>query len=733
MDKPTPNLGLPKREEITCPQCNNIYSNPKQLPCLHVLCLECLNNLATTSAQDKIKCPICQIEVHVSDSSSMENLPNCLHVNNLLDILAIKEHHASSVTCVNCDQTVEEASYCFHCDRFWCQACLNAHNVLKENKLHRVLALKEIGDFEDVLKGSVTPVADPSSEQRDQSSEDMTALINDISRKLNASREPSRKITSCIHVLEENTRLLDYRSRTNKEDIQRTVNALILTLQQKEQELVAEVENQTIKAKEPLEKSKGELQEQLKQREQFISQIEALIQRCKTAGLLPSTKLIIDELFEGLQELEDPDMLSTTEWKTVTTFAKNNEIFQSLQSLGIGHLTTTKTATEANQCAVKWFQKATVGLEAEIEVITRSSEGKQCYCPGDYISLQLISAEDRNTVVETKITDYNNGSYKISFIPSEGGHHLPTIQVNGETVGGFPPLLINQRSYLPVKAIMDGIIETQTLQHNVFHRVAQASRPRSREMEEKTLKRPWGVTVNDKNEIFVTDLGNNRIVVFNEAGTFIRSFGHKVVKHPTGICINSKGMIFVVNRGNDKILLFNSKGEYVTTVHNGDLLKHPRGISLDPQGNIFVCDTGNKCVRFLSPNGSILKTIGKGGLQFPFDCLSHNGNVYVSDRDSLLIKVFSQNNGSILHEFGVQSLEPLGLAMDKTGHFLVSGIRSNYHRVYVFTMDGRPVTKFGGSFGGELGQLNTPTSVSVLTNGRIVVCDSLNSRLQVFA
>ena len=257
----------------------------------------------------------------------MENLPNCLHVKNLLDILAIKEHHASSVTCVNCDQTIEEASYCFHCDRFWCQACLNAHNVLKENKLHRVLALKEIGDFEDVLKGSVTPVAGPSSEQRDQSSEDMTALINDISRKLNASREPSRKITSCIHVLEENTRLLDYRSRTNKEDIQRTVNSLILTVQQKKQELVAEVENQTMKAKEKLEKSKGELPEQLKHREQFVSQIEALIQRSTIAGLLPSTKLIIDELFEGLQELEDPDMLPPLNGKVSLCLLKTKKSF----------------------------------------------------------------------------------------------------------------------------------------------------------------------------------------------------------------------------------------------------------------------------------------------------------------------------------------------------------------------------------------------------------------------
>ena len=97
---------------------------------------------------------------------------------------------------------------------------------------------------------------------------------------------------------------------------------------------------------------------------------------------MENPKLIIDELFEGLQELEDPDMLSTTEWKSLTMFAKNKEIFQSLQSLGIGDLATKETTTEANQCSVKWFQTATAGLEAEIEVITRNSEGKQCYCPG---------------------------------------------------------------------------------------------------------------------------------------------------------------------------------------------------------------------------------------------------------------------------------------------------------------------------------------------------------------
>ena len=35
----------------------------------------------------------------------------------------------------------------------------------------------------------------------------------------------------------------------------------------------------------------------------------------------------------------------------------------------------------------------TAGLETEIEMIKRNSEGKQCYCPADYIDVVIISSE----------------------------------------------------------------------------------------------------------------------------------------------------------------------------------------------------------------------------------------------------------------------------------------------------------------------------------------------------
>ena len=71
--------------------------------------------------------------------------------------------------------------------------------------------------------------------------------------------------------------------------------------------------------------------------------------------------------------------------------------------------------------------------------------------------------------------------------------------------------------------------------------------------------------------------------------------------------------------------------------------------------------------------------------------------------------------------------EPLRLALYRLGNlFISSGNFSSDHRVIVYTLEGRFVTAFGGSRGGELSQFGKPTNVTVLTNGRVVVCEFEN-------
>ena len=734
MDVPTLMHNL--KEEVTCSVCIHLYKEPKQLPCLHIFCLECLNDLARTSARHgKIKCPLCQIEVAVPEKGTMETLPDCFYLKNLLDILAIKECSSSKVTCGNCEKKSEEASYCFHCGGFWCNACLDAHNILRANKEHRVLALKDFQDkdYEDVLKRPAFCSKELHEKKvlkfyckecevpackncvtLEHSKHDVEhleitarAVKNSIASKLDTAKKSSNIISNSIRKLEEHSLLIEERSQIVKGHIQQTVKSLILTLEQQERELITKVENQTKEEQEKLKKDKGKLQDQLKKKEETISQVDHLLGR-STGPELVRTKTFMNELF---QELHEPqDMPLTFERKIPNTvFLKNQEIFEILEEAKLGRLH--ETETDANQCSVEGFQEATAGLETQFEVITRNSEGEQYYCPGDYIAVGIMSTQGGKVASKTRIDDKNDGSYAVSFIPSEAGQHSVTVQINGEKMGEFPPVYINERSFMPVRFIGEGSIDGET------------------------LLSPWGVAVNNSNEILVTDLSNNRILVLDEKGEFIRSFGQNLVNEPTGISIGNDGRTFVVSRGNDRILLFDPNGEYVSTVDNAGSLKEPRGISLDSQGNIIVCDAGNKCVKFFNPDGYNLRKIGVGRLQMPLDSLSHKDKVFVSDRKAHRIKVYN-TNGRFLYEFGKRGTgdgelnSPTGLAVDKTGHLLVCSLGN--HRVQVFTLDGKFVTKFG-EYGQELGQINSPSSVSVLKSGHIVVCEFKNNRLQLFA
>ena len=741
MDVPTLMYNL--KEEVSCSVCMQLYTNPKQLPCLHIFCLECLNNLARTSARSgKIKCPLCQREVDIPESGTLDTLPNCFHMKNLLDILAIKECDTAKVTCGNCEMKREEASYCFHCGKFWCNDCVNAHNILRENREHRVLALKDFKDkdFEDVLKRPVfcqkelhdkeilkfyckecdIPVCQTCVivDHNKHDVEHLEVAARDVKKsitsKLAAARESSNAI-SCNYNTgekERKSRLIDDCSNNNKERIRQTVESLISILHQKEQELIAEVENERKIAQEELRKTADAFENFLRKREGSISNIEALVERSTGADLVRrSTKENIDELFQGLQEQQD--MPSTTERKVYSkVFVKNEAVSTVLEESVIGRLE--QSVTEAKQCFIHTFTSATAGLATETEVITRNSEGEQYYCAGDYITVQLISVnQDLNSnciAEEVKIVDWQNGRYTVSYIPSESGQHLLTVQVNGEYITKFLPIEIKERCFKPLKFIGE------------------------RAIEGRKMRKPWGITANDSNEIFSSDIRNQRIVVFNENGEFIRSFGQNTLKCPNGVVFDNKGRIFVGNRDDNKILVFGQNGEYISTFHNGSSLSEPRGISFDATGNLIVCDAGNKCVRFFSPDGSIFKTIGSGRLRMPIDCVCHNSKVFISDREANLIKVYN-NNGRFLYEFGTYGTgdgelnHPTGLAVDKMGHLLVCSLDN--HRVQVFTLDGKFVAKFG-EYGKELGQMNSPSSISVLKSGRIVVCEFENNRLQIF-
>ena len=81
---------------------------------------------------------------------------------------------------------------------------------------------------------------------------------------------------------------------------------------------------------------------------------------------------------------------------------------------------------------------------------------------------------------------------------------------------------------------------------------------------------PWGVAVNNRNEVAVTEPNNHRVSVFSSSDdTHLRSFGRKGRNQgefnlPSGITFNNNGNIIVADSNNNRVQVFSRNGEFLT-------------------------------------------------------------------------------------------------------------------------------------------------------------------------
>ena len=255
---------------------------------------------------------------------------------------------------------------------------------------------------------------------------------------------------------------------------------------------------------------------------------------------------------------------------------------------------------------------------------------------------------------------------------------------------------------------------------------------------------PWGVAVNNRNEIAVTEGNNHRVSVFSSDGTQLRSFGRKGRKQgqfnwPTGIAFDNHGNIVVADQNNNRVQVFSGNGEFLTKFgekgKRDHQLHNPEGLSVTSNGDIIVADAGNELIKIFSPPGQFKRKFGgQGPCCFPYHCIKTKQYFIVSAWGEHCIKVFDLE-GNFVFKFGKKGNKegefkrPGYLSVNRDGHLMVCD--SGNHRVQVFEQSGKFVLKFGTE-GSETGEFDWPVSTANLSDGRIVVSDKNNSRIQIF-
>jgi DNA-binding beta-propeller fold protein YncE len=175
----------------------------------------------------------------------------------------------------------------------------------------------------------------------------------------------------------------------------------------------------------------------------------------------------------------------------------------------------------------------------------------------------------------------------------------------------------------------------------------------------------------------------------------------------------------------------------VATIYGdqANTLNSPRKVHAD--GNeVFVTDTGNHRVMVFDHNGNFVRKFGDvgeegsdGRLASPFGIVVVGGDVYVSDAALSKVAVFSRD-GTFKRYFGE---EVIGKAVDiahLSGKLYFADVLK--HQIVVTDMDGSELLRFGKPGKGGEGYFWFPNGVKPLTDGRILVADMNNSRVQVF-
>ena len=744
-------------EEVSCSVCMCKFTDPKQLPCLHSFCLHCLNGIQRTSANlDVIACPECRQEFRVPGNGNLQALPTNFRINSLLDVLAIKECNTSGVKCGNCDKKSEHSFYCFQCCAFWCDDCIGLHNGIRANKEHHALALKDFQDedFENILNRPAF-CGKPGHEKKEleffcKSCEvaicySCVATIHDghpkilldeaaNERKLHikASIESQKQIA--LQKKEEISRIqancvnIEAQVDCVKKDAQMFVDSLIAALEAKKKDIFNDVDKKANETLQLLGAHQLEAESQVAEIETAIEKAEQLLKRRSNAEI---TKLDTNTIFQG--EYNDKGQVEC-DFKNLRhfVFIQNEMLMDKVNSEGIGSFRSFLSETVAQQSIAdgKGIKEATVGLKAHIVLTTRTADGVQCYKERDFLKVKIRNRHGHDCATEVSVEDNTDGTYRISYFAKETGTCEALVKVNGEHVRGSPfKVQIKARKYESVL--------TFGQQGSSFGRFV----------------RPWGVAVNERDEIAVTDRGNHRVQIFDSEGTFLRSFGRKGDKggefdEPCGIAFHNDNII-VVDRNNHRVQVFSTQGKFLYQFGgNGNLDHHlylPLGLSLNGEGNIIVADPRNESVKIFSPWGQLLRKIDRAdSLEWPFHCFQYDKFLIVSDRDPRQdlnkqeeadpsIKVIDRKKG-LLFKFGKGGTRDgefvfLGcLSVNKAGHLIVCDTLND--RVQVFDMSGRFLAKFG-TYGSGKEEFNEPISVAVLSDGKIVVSDLSNHRIHV--
>jgi DNA-binding beta-propeller fold protein YncE len=261
--------------------------------------------------------------------------------------------------------------------------------------------------------------------------------------------------------------------------------------------------------------------------------------------------------------------------------------------------------------------------------------------------------------------------------------------------------------------------------------------------ERITLKRPQSGTVDGQGRVYVTDVSNHAVFVFDQAAGKLLVWEQAQEKRrfvtPIGIAMGPNGQVLVADAELGEVFRLDGDGKPIGSFGKG-ILNRPTGIARDAKrGWIYVADTHAHDVKVFDDAGVLLQLIGgrgegDGELNYPSHMAYAGDRLYVSDSMNARVQVFDAL-GRHVQTVGQRGLyvgnltRPKGVTVDHMGNIYV--VESFYDNLLVFNKSGEFLMPIGGT-GKDVGQFYLPAGLWSDAQNRIYVADMYNGRIVIF-
>lgn len=194
-----------------------------------------------------------------------------------------------------------------------------------------------------------------------------------------------------------------------------------------------------------------------------------------------------------------------------------------------------------------------------------------------------------------------------------------------------------------------------------------------------------GMAIDDKEQIWLFNKGEDPVQVYTTDGKFVRTWGKGNFVQPHHLRIDPEGNIWVADFGLHIVQKYTPEGKLLMTLgvrgqagEDAAHFKMPTDMAITPVGDIFISDGyGNRRIVHYDKTGKFVKAWGEYGSKPGQFVLPHaivvdsKGKLYVADRNSGRIQVFDQS-GKVLDQW-TNLIMPWGLSATKNDDLWVCG------------------------------------------------------------